>query len=347
MRRDGPRRPRPILSRRQLLRRAGLTGAVALAAPAWRRMAQAQSLAKVRVVVATAPIEPNHHYFLYAQARGFYKQAGIDVDIRSIRGDVNVLRAVIAGDADIGNVAAYAALAAANAGAKAKIIGAFTPRFDSHIGARKTIGSLKELEGKTFACSGVGDISQIGPLLCIEQAGGDPRKVQWITVGSGSARILGLIGGAFEATAFNTVYVKRVSSYDYLHVLAEQAKVLPQFIYTWEVASPAMLAKKELLTAFWLATARGVRWGQENPVEAAKISQDFLPDQPKEEVAFQLDTYARNKHWVVDGVLPQAFWDFTTGALLRHALVAKVPSYDDFVVNDFALAARQALATTP
>ena len=62
-------------------------------------------------------------------------------------------------------------------------------------------------------------------------------------------------------------------------------------------------------------------------------------------MAFQLDTYARNKHWVVDGVLPQAFWNFTTDALLRHALVAKVPSYDDFVVNDFALAARQALAT--
>jgi NitT/TauT family transport system substrate-binding protein len=296
-------------------------------------------------VVATAPIEPNHHYYLYAQARGFYKEAGIDVDIRSIRGDVNVVRAVIAGDADVGNVAAYAALAAANAGAKVRIVGAFTPRMDSHIGARKTIGSLAELAGKTFACSGVGDISQIGPLLCIEQAGGDPHKVQWITVGSGSARIQGLIGGAFQATAFNTVYVKRVSSYDYLHVLAEQAKLLPQFIYTWEVASPAMLAKKDLLTAFWLATARGARWGQDNPAEAAKISEGFLPDQPKEEVEFQIDTYARNKHWVVDGVLPRAFWDFTTDALLRHGLLPKIPSYDDFVVNDFALAAQQALPT--
>jgi len=337
--------PRSAATRRHLLRQAGLAGALALTAPPLLRGSRAQALPKVRVVVATAPIEPNHHYFLYAQARGFYREAGIDVDIRSIRGDVNVLRAVIAGDADVGNVAAYAALAAANAGAKVKIIGAFTPRFDSHIGARKTVRSLKELEGKTFACSGVGDISQIGPLLCIEQAGGDPRKVQWVSIGSGSARVLGLIGGSFEATAFNTVYVKRITSYDYLHVLAEQAKVLPEFIYTWEVASAAMLAKKELLAAFWLATARGVRWGQENPAEAAKISQDFLPDQPKEEVAFQLDTYARNKHWFVDGVLPQAFWNFTTDALLRHALVAKVPSYDDFVVNDFALAARQALAT--
>ncbi len=333
-----------ILSRRNFAK-GTLSGALAQAAPTWLRRASAQSLPKVRVVVATAPIEPNHHYYLYAQARGFYKEAGIDVDIRSIRGDVNVLRAVIAGDADVGNVAAYAALAAANAGAKVRIIGAFTPRMDSHIGARKTIGALAALEGKTFACSGVGDISQIGPLLCIEQAGGDPKKVRWITVGSGSARIQGLIGGAFEATAFNTVYVKRVSSYDYLHVLAEQAKLLPRFIYTWEVASPAMLAKKDLLTAFWLATARGVRWGQESPAEAAKISETFLPDQPKEEVEFQLDTYAKNKHWVIDGVLPRAFWDFTTDALLRHGLVAKIPSYEDFVVNDFALAAQQTLST--
>jgi ABC-type nitrate/sulfonate/bicarbonate transport system substrate-binding protein len=327
------------MNRRRLLHHAGAAGALTV----MPRIARAQALPKVRVVVATAPIEPNHHYYIYAKERGFYKDAGIDVDIRSIRGDVNVLRAVIAGDADVGNVAAYAALSAANAGGRFRIVGAFTPRFDSHIGARKTIGSLRELEGKTFACSGVGDISQIGPMLCIEQAGGDPKKVQWITVGSGSARILGLIGGSFQATAFNTVYVKRVSSYDYLHVLAEQAKVLPEFIYTWEVASSAMLAKRELLTAFWLATARGARWGQDNPTEATRISQDFLPDQPKEEVAFQLETYARNKHWVVDGVLQRGFWDFTTAALQRHGLLDKVPSFDDFVVNDFALAARDAL----
>src|SRR5207302_4906024 len=135
--------------------------------------------------------------------------------------------------------------------AKVKGIGAVTPHFDSHIGARKTVTSLKELEGKSFAVSGIGDVAQVGPMLCIEQAGGDPNKVQWVTVGSGSVRIQGLIGGAFQATAFNTVYVKRILSYDYLHILAEQAKLLPEFIYTWEVANPAMLAKKDVLTAFW------------------------------------------------------------------------------------------------
>ena len=103
-----------------------------------------------------------------------------------------------------------------------------------------------------------------------------------------------------------------------------------------------MLAKRELLNAFWLATARGARWGQANPAEATKISQDFLPDQPKDEVAFQLETYAKNKHWVVDGLLERSFWDFTTAALQRHALLDKVPSFNDLVVNDFALAAREA-----
>ncbi len=326
-------------TRRRILQGAALS----VAAPALLRSARAQGLAKVRVAVATAPIEPNHHYFLYAKTLGYYKEAGIDVDIRSIPGDVNCLRALIAGDTDVANLACYSALSAANAGARIRNIGAFAPRFDSHIGARKTIGSLKELEGKSFAVSGIGDIAQVGPMLCIEQAGGDPSKVQWVTVGSGSVRIQGLIGGAFQATAFNTVYVKRVQSYDYLHILAEQGKVLPEFIYTWEVANPAMLARKDVLTAFWTATARAVRWGQENPADAAKVSQDYLPDEPKAEISFQLDTYAKNKHWVVDGVLARNYWDYTTAALQRHGLLPKAPKYEDFVVSDFSLAARAAL----
>jgi NitT/TauT family transport system substrate-binding protein len=331
------------VNRRNLLRWGGLTGGLAIAAPRLLRSAGAQGLQRMTIAVSTAPIEPNHHYFLYAKTRGYYKEAGIDVDIRSIQGDVNTLRAVIAGDADVGTVGAYSVLAAVNAGAKIRGLGSFTPHFDSHIGARKSITSLRELEGKSFAVSGIGNIAQIGPMLCVEQAGGDPNKVQWITVGSGSARIQGLIGGAFQATAFNTVYIKRVTSYDYLHILADQAKVLPAFVYTWEVANAAMLARKETLAAFWTATARGAKWGQENPAEAAKISQDFLPDQPKAEVAFQLDTYAENKHWVVDGLLPRDYWDFTTSALLRHQLLEKIPSYESFMVNDFALAARVAL----
>jgi len=327
------------------LTRRDLVGwsAAALAAPAVIRSARAQNPPKITVAVSTAPIEPNHHYFYYTKAQGYYKEAGIDVDIRSIQGDTNTLRAVVAGDADIGTVGAYSALSAANAGARIKSLGSFTPHFDSHIGARKEIKSLKELEGKSFAVSGIGNIAQVGPMLCIEQAGADPSKVKWVTVGSGSARIQGLIAGAFQATAFNTVYVKRINSYDYLHVIADQAKVLPEFIYTWEVARLPLLAKKDLLSAFWLATARGARWGMEHPADATKLSQELLPEQPKEEVAFQIETYAKNKHWVVDGVLPRAYWDFTTSALLRHKLVEKVPAYDDFVVNEFALAAREKL----
>jgi ABC-type nitrate/sulfonate/bicarbonate transport system substrate-binding protein len=324
-----------------------LQGAAAtLAAPTALRAARAQGLAKMTVAVATAPIEPNHHYFLYAKTLGYYKDGGIDLTLRSIQGDVNCLRALIAGDTDIANVACYSALSAANAGARIKNIGAFAPKFDSHIGARKTVTSLKELEGKSFAISGIGDIAQIGPTLCIEQVGGDPNKVKWVTVGSGSVRIQGLIAGAFDATAFNTVYVRRIQSYDNLHILAEQSKVLPEFIYTWELANPATLARKELLAAFWIATARAVRWAQEHPEEAARISQDFLPDEPKAEVAFQLDTYARNRHWVVDGVLERNYWDYTTKALERHALIDRIPKYEDFVARDFGLAAREALKKT-
>jgi NitT/TauT family transport system substrate-binding protein len=338
---------RVAVTRRTVLQWGTASSGLAVAGSRSIRPARAQALQKVIIAVSTAPIEPNHHYWLHAKSQGYYKEVGIDVEIKSIQGEVNALRAVLAGDADIGTIGAYSTLSAVNAGARIKCIGAFTPHLDSHIGARKSIATLKDLEGKSFAVSGIGNISQVGPMLCMEQAGGDPRKVQWAAVASGSGRVQGLIAGAFEATAFNTVYVKRVASYDHLHVLTDQGKTLPYFLNTWEVASAAIFAKKALLMALIAATARGARWAMENPADAAKVSQDYLPEQPKEDVLFQLETYARNKHWVVDGVLPREYWDFTTTALLSHKLVEQVPRYEDFVVNDFALAAREKLRTVP
>jgi NitT/TauT family transport system substrate-binding protein len=327
-------------TRRQILRWGAGPGAVVIAAPRLVRSVRAQGLQKVTIAVGTAPIEPNHHYWLHAKMLGYYREVGLDVEIKSIQGDVNTLRSVLAGDADIGTIGAYPTLSAVNAGAKIRCIGAFTPHLDSHIGARKTIGSLKELEGKSFAVSGIGNVSQVGPMLCIEQAGGDPRKVQWVTIASGATRVQGLIAGGFQATAFNTVFVKRVASHDHLHVLADQGKTLPLFVNTWEIASPAMLARKDVLVRLLAATARGARWTMEHPADAAKFSQDYLKEADKDDVLFQLETYARNKHWVVDGVLARDFWDFTTSALTGHKLLERVPRFEDFVINDFALAAR-------
>jgi ABC-type nitrate/sulfonate/bicarbonate transport system substrate-binding protein len=195
--------------------------ALALAAPSVLRQSRAQGLAKLTVAVATAPIEPNHHFFLYAKTLGYYREAGIDLTLRSIQGDVNCLRALIAGDTDVANLACYSTLSAANAGARIRNIGAFAPKLDSHIGAR--------------------------------------------------------------------------------------------------------------------------RWAQAHPQDAAKISEDFLPDEPKAEISFQLDTYGKNKHWVVDGFLERNYWDYTTAALQRQGLIDRSPKFEDFVVNDFALAARAAL----
>ncbi len=64
--------------------------ATAVAAP---RLALGQA-SKMSVLLGTAPPDPACHYYYYAQAKGFYKEAGLDVEIKPIGAETMALRAL-------------------------------------------------------------------------------------------------------------------------------------------------------------------------------------------------------------------------------------------------------------
>lgn len=322
---DGPSRRRVLL---------GLGAGLAVSAAGFRPApAVAKELKPLRVLIATAPPDPASHFFYYAIENELYAKHGLQIEARPLTTETITIRALLAGEGDIAAfVAATAPLKAAGAGAKLQSISAFAPRLDYQIVGLKTIDGLKNLEGHSFGISQPGTVSQFVPSLMIKQVGGDPDKIRWVPIGNSAARLQGIIGKTVDASAVNSPLAARIRNYDFLHVVADAYKTLPDFLYTWEVAKQeTVTAKAAEIAAFRAATIEAIEWASKNPDEAVAISLKLLPDLDKAEVERAIRYYISSGFWSTSPTLPRKTWDFTIGAIKSEGLIDSAPTYEEFV----------------
>lgn len=302
-----------------------------------RTPARAQGLQKLALIIGTSPPDPACHYLYYARDKGFYKEAGIDIEISGIASAPNATRAVVAGTADIGWVDSTSPILARESGARIHCISGFAARLDYQMIGTKDIKSMADLGGKRFGVASLNGGSYIVPRVMIERAGGDPERTQWAAIGNSAARVAALIANKVDATITTTSFVPRLLSYPQFHKFADAGHDLPDMIYTWEITNDRALAEKRIaLAGFVAATARAVRWAEANPDEAAALSVALLPDEPKDEIAAGIKAYLARGFWSADGAMSKSQLDFTTETLRKTGQLKKPIGYDDFVVQTLA-----------
>jgi ABC-type nitrate/sulfonate/bicarbonate transport system substrate-binding protein len=123
---------------------------------------------------------------------------GVEVSIRSIVSDTTTVRGLLAGEGDVGWAGAGSGMQAMAAGSRLKILTSFGPRLDFLVVANTDVPKLKA--GRPFAISQLGAVSHTVAKLVIGRVGGDSSKVQWLSVGSGSARLQALTAKRVDAT---------------------------------------------------------------------------------------------------------------------------------------------------
>src|SRR5262245_2294972 len=299
-------------------RRKFLGGAAVVTAGAFVAQAPsvwAQSRSKITVLIGTAPPDPACHFFYHALEKGFYRERGIDVELKPIGAETMALRALLATEGDVAWCGGISTLQAVAAGSKLRVLSCFTPRLDYLVIGKKDITSLKGFEGRSMAVSQVGAVSQIVPRLMIEGKGGDQSKVQWVSVGASAARLQSVIAKRVDGAPMNSVFAVRALKYDYLHVIGDALADLPHFMYTWDVVFQETLDKKRAaLQGFVAATAKACRWAMANPVEAGAISRKVLPDLPAGEAEYAAADFAKKRFWSESGLLSRETWEFTNAA---------------------------------
>lgn len=145
-------------------------------------LARAQT-AKLRIGAITSDTYGEAYY---ADDLGFFKKAGLDVEITTMTNGTAILTAVLGGALDIGISNTVAIATAVTHGFPVGFIagGALylsnAPTTVLCVDGASPLHSPKELEGKTIAVSALRDMNAAGTRAWLTQGGADVAKVQFI-----------------------------------------------------------------------------------------------------------------------------------------------------------------------
>ncbi len=173
--------PDTSVSRRSMFKGAALIASVIPSAQPSAAQGKKVKLAYCSQLLCGVPYE-------VARSRGLFKHHGLDVELVYTRGGSAAMQALIGGAVDYSATSLDVALTAyVNVGADIRRF-AVTGRLPlfALVTAPRTAGaiqSVKALEGKTVAVSGLGNADHALTLFLLKQAGADAGKVQFATMG--------------------------------------------------------------------------------------------------------------------------------------------------------------------
>lgn len=277
-------------------------------------------------------------YVYVAQEKGFFEEAGFNVDIQPGTGTVDVLKLVASGKADfgVGDFQA-AALTVANEGLPVRVVSSIHDKSLAAIATAEGYGIEKpaDLEGKKIADQ-PGSVNEVLFPVYAEAAGIDASKVEFVPAQPPALPQLlaskqvdaigqfvvagGLIKGATGAAAVFLPFS------DYLDDLYGNALFVNEKLAE---SDPEMVAR------FNEALHRGLAYTIEHPEEAGEILHKFQPTQDAAVAVGEINAMAP---FVGDasknGVLSQQRVDAILTLLTDNGAIKSAPNVDSIVAFD-------------
>lgn len=229
----------------------------------------------------------------YAKSQGWFKQAGLDVDIQPVSNGSAGLAALLGGSVQIAYTNVFSLAVAHSKGIPAVMIapgaGYHTPTPVSLLltPADSAITSIKELAGKTVAVPLIGDMNTLGLYSLLEQAGVARTDVHFIEIPPAS------IAAALQAKRVDAAAVYAPFSNA---ALAQGARplarpydgVAPNFIIVgWTVDRNWAASNRSQVLAFANVINRGNQYGNAHHQDLIPMIAEFTKLPP--EVLAKLD----------------------------------------------------------
>ena len=198
-----------------------------------------------------------------AKDEGFFAKNDIDGEPIFVRGAPTLNAAMLSGDLQAGYTGGTAVMGAAVGGADFKILAVLTNKVTYDLVARRGIKNVEDLRGKQIGTTSIGGTNWMGTILGLERLGLDVTrdKINFIVAGDDSVRTQGILAGALDATAVDSVYSKILREKG-LPVLAEfSALKIP--ITSASLVVPNAFIQKNPSTVENLLKAilEGIIWG--------------------------------------------------------------------------------------
>ena len=143
---------------------------------------------------------PIHWPIYIANAKGFYRQFGVEVTYTPIASSANVVQQAVAGSLDIAVSGPGDALRAINQGAPLTLLRVEVGPSGYEIFAKKSIKTVAELRGKLIMIGGAKDITRYYIEALLRRSGLKPGDYDYIYAGATSQRYAALASGSIDAT---------------------------------------------------------------------------------------------------------------------------------------------------
>ncbi|HXF35147.1 MAG TPA: ABC transporter substrate-binding protein [Candidatus Acidoferrales bacterium] len=260
---------------RRSRRFSALAFALTLAALAVPGPAGTQTLPTLKVA-ATANDTYAEAY--YAVDMGFFKKAGLNVDLQTFANGAAVSTAVAAGAADVGISNPVQLANAFSHGAPFTLVaggGMYAtdaPTTVMCVAKNSPFKVAKDLEGKTIAISALRDLTQLGAVAWLSQNGADTSKMKFVEMpfaemGPALAR------GTVDAAVISEPSLTAAKDAGSVRVFAKVfSAIAPQFLIgAWFSTTTFAQKNPDLIKRFQTAIYEAARWANKNHEQSAAI----------------------------------------------------------------------------
>ncbi|MGH3438906.1 MAG: ABC transporter substrate-binding protein [Sciscionella sp.] len=276
-------------------------------------------------------------YQLMAEDKGYYKQEGVNVDLKHFTGNLQVSQAVISGAIDSADTAPAPAFKAVLKGANLKIIGSTLPKNTYAVLAQKSIKNWSDLKGKAIAVSAPGSFPDSVVKAILAKEGVDPNSITTVTTGSDSGRFKALTAGRVAAAAVSEQYVPKAKNNPKIHVLGEAQNIIPEYPRFYIVANGDALKKHpEAAVRFLAGEMRGVCYAVMHPKAEQKVAAKYTKISPTDPgVIYDQQAIAKAHAASPTSAITMSRLEFANNFLVKEGLQQKKVDLNKIVDNSY------------
>ncbi len=214
------------------------------------------------------------------EAKGFFKDEGLDVLLVLFNAGATNLQALIGGDVQIMGSAFVETIGGRAAGVDIKNFWGVSNIMPFQLYSQPDFKSMKQAKGKRFAISRFGSLTDFLTRSSLRHFRVDEKDVTILQIGSTPARFAALSAKGVDASLvwFPVTEIAKAQGYNKLLDLKE---VFPEWPYETFAARESYLSKeKDQVTKFLRAYQKGVKYTHENKADAVRIMGKYVKLDP-------------------------------------------------------------------
>lgn len=313
--------------------------------------AHAQGLKKVKLTMPVVALSMSPVYL--AQARGYFADEGLDVEMTSTGGGGPDIRALIAGEADFTFTTGDNVILAFQEGKRLLMVSSGLHRlfinWAMHKDAAKAKGitettplpqKLKALKGLTIGATNPGALTFHLATFVVRKAGYEPQKdVKIIAIGAGPSWIAALenrkVDVALTATPVPETAISRGFAIMFINNAKGEDSSIPEFLMENLITRPEVAEKNpDLVRRMVRALIKANKWALGSTPE--QVAEALKPSLGKTDPAILIaGVKSVLPALSPDGRTSERSFKITQDILEQAGILKKRAGYSDIVTNDF------------